>query len=124
MLREVIKSQPENELLKKLEKNLIKAVNHSRILTQPSKIEVDRNNSVLLKQYDMEIKMQPLHKAVYLLFLKYPEGIHLNDLDKHRVELIEIYTNVTNRNDPEIISQTIDDLLDFSGNKLYECFAE
>lgn len=122
MLREVIKSQPKNELLKKLEKNLTKTVNHSRILTQPSKIEVDGNYSILLKQYDMEIKMQPLHKAVYLLFLKYPAGIHLNDLDTHRDELIEIYTTVATRNDTEIISQTIDDLLDFSGNKLYECF--
>ncbi len=122
MLREVIKSQPGNEPLRKLEKNLTKTVKHSRILTQPSSIQVDGNNSILLKQYDMEIKMQPLHKAVYLLFLKYPAGIHLNDLDKHRDELIEIYTKVATRNDTEIISQTIDDLLDFSGNKLYECF--
>jgi len=122
MLREIIKSQPKNEPLKNLEKNLTKLVKHSRIFTKPSKIEVDANNSILLNQYDMEIKMQPLHKAVYILFLNHPTGIHLNDLDTHRDELIEIYTKVATRNDPEIISQTIDDLLDFSGNKLYECF--
>ena len=39
----------------------------------------------------MEIKMEPLVKAVYLLFLKHPEGIVFKCLPDYRKELAELY---------------------------------
>ena len=43
---------------------------------------------------DMEIKMEPIVKAVYLLFLKHPEGIAFKCLPDYRQELAEIYTKL------------------------------
>ena len=40
-----------------------------------------------------EIKMEPLVKAVYLLFLSHPEGIVLKNLPLYRKELTELYKN-------------------------------
>jgi hypothetical protein len=39
----------------------------------------------------MEIKMEPLTKAVYLLFLNHPEGILFKHLPDYRQELANIY---------------------------------
>lgn len=41
-----------------------------------------------------EIHMEPLVKAVYLLFLKHPEGIIFKDLPDYRQELTKIYSEV------------------------------
>ena len=42
----------------------------------------------------MEIKMEPLAKAVYLLFLKHSEGIVFKCLPDYRKELAEIYVKL------------------------------
>ena len=48
----------------------------------------------MLPDYNnMEIKMEPLVKAVYLLFLNHPEGI-LFKLPEYREELTQIYDKV------------------------------
>ena len=49
----------------------------------------------MLPDYNnMEIKMEPLVKAVYLLFLKHPEGIVFKCLPDYRKELAEIYQKI------------------------------
>lgn len=42
----------------------------------------------------MVIKMEPLVKAVYLLFLKHPEGIMFKSLPDFRSELAQIYAEL------------------------------
>ncbi len=50
---------------------------------------------ILLPDYnDMEIKMEPLVKAVYLLFLRHPEGITFKQLPDFRQELTQIYNDL------------------------------
>lgn len=41
-----------------------------------------------------EVHMEPLVKAVYLLFLKHPEGIIFKDLPDYREELAQIYVKL------------------------------
>ena len=41
-----------------------------------------------------EIHMEPLVKAVYLLFLKHPEGINFKDLPDYREELTRLYDKI------------------------------
>ena len=43
---------------------------------------------------NMEIKMEPLVKSVYLLFLKHPEGIMFKCLPEYREELAQIYNRI------------------------------
>ena len=60
-----------------------------------SRLVVTKDYRILLPDYNnMEIKMEPLAKAVYLLFLKHPEGIVFKCLPDYRKELAEIYVKL------------------------------
>lgn len=60
-----------------------------------SHLVITKDYRILLPDYnDMEIKMEPLVKAVYLLFLKHPEGILFKHLPDYREELTGIYAKL------------------------------
>lgn len=60
-----------------------------------SRLVITKDYRLLLPDYnDMEIKMEPLVKAVYLLFLAHPEGILFKHLPDYREELTEIYVKL------------------------------
>lgn len=57
-----------------------------------SHLVVTKDMRIILPDYQMmEIKMEPINKAVYLLFLRHPEGIIFKHLPDYRRELAEIY---------------------------------
>ncbi len=59
---------------------------------QLSRLVITKVHRIMLPDYnDIEVKMEPLVKAVYLLFLKHPEGIVFKELSDYRVELLDIY---------------------------------
>jgi hypothetical protein len=57
----------------------------------PQLIVTEDYKVVLAGEKPMEIEMEPLVKAVYLLFLSHPEGIVLKYLPDYRTELTSIY---------------------------------
>ena len=60
-----------------------------------SRLIITKDFRIVLPDYkNMEIKMEPIVKAVYLLFLKHPEGIVFKCLPDYRQELAEIYTKL------------------------------
>jgi hypothetical protein len=60
-----------------------------------SKLRITKDYKIFLSDYfGMEIKMTPLPKAVFLLFLKHPEGIMFSYLPDFREELMEIYKKI------------------------------
>lgn len=60
-----------------------------------SRIIIHKNYDITLPDYDnMEIKMTPLVKAVFILFLKHPEGILFKELSDYREELAAIYGDI------------------------------
>ena len=60
-----------------------------------SRLVITKDYRILLPDYNnMEIKMEPLVKAVYLLFLNHPEGILFKKLPDYRQELTNIYNKV------------------------------
>ena len=60
-----------------------------------SRLVITKDYRLLLPEYNnMEIKMEPLVKAVYLLFLNHPEGILFKHLPDYREELTEIYVKL------------------------------
>lgn len=61
---------------------------------QPLKKLVISNYRIFLGDERKEVHMEPLVKAVYLLFLKHPEGIIFKDLPDYRQELASIYNKV------------------------------
>lgn len=59
---------------------------------QLSRMVVTKDYRILLPDYnDIEVKMEPLVKAVYILFLRHPEGIVFKGLTDYREELLDIY---------------------------------
>jgi len=60
-----------------------------------SRMVITKDWRIVLPDYnDMEIKMEPLVKAVYLLFLRHPEGIVFKHLPDYRQELTKIYSKL------------------------------
>lgn len=62
---------------------------------QLSRLAITKEKRIILPEYnDIEIKMEPLVKAVFFLFLKHPEGIIFKHLPDYRQELIDIYKDL------------------------------
>lgn len=72
------------------------------------KITITKDCRVLLG--DMEIKMEPIVKAVYLLFLKHPEGIAYKALPDYRKELTAIYAELKPMGLNDRVIQSIEDV--------------
>ena len=57
-----------------------------------SRLRITPDYRFFLQDYgNREIELQPIHKAVYLLFLAHPEGIEFKQLDNYRDELRDYY---------------------------------
>lgn len=60
-----------------------------------SRVLITKDYRIILQDYnDMEIKMTPLQKALFFLFLRHPEGIIFKYLPDYREELNELYKRV------------------------------
>lgn len=78
---------------------------------EPSRMVLTKEFRIFLPGYNnMEIKMEPLVKAVYLLFLKHPEGILFKHLPDYRQELTEIYVKLKPNGLSDRVVQSIEDV--------------
>ncbi len=76
-----------------------------------SRMVITKDYRIVLPDYnDMEIKMEPLVKAVYLLFLKHPEGIMFKFLPDYREELAHIYSELRPQGLTDKALQSIEDV--------------
>lgn len=56
-----------------------------------SRLIITPRKRLILSDYGVEVKMEPLHKAVYILFLRHPEGIRIKEISDYQEELSDIY---------------------------------
>ena len=85
------------------------------------RILVTKDFRILLPdRFDTEIRLRPLVKTVFLLFLRHPEGIRYGDLPDYRDEMTDLYKGVTRRSDPEQLRASIDRLVDPKDNSIHE----
>jgi hypothetical protein len=76
---------------------------------------------IFLPDYNnIEIKMPTLSKAIYMLYLRHPEGIMFSYLPDYRDELLHIYGLITGRDSREDIRKSIDDVTDPTRNSINE----
>lgn len=88
---------------------------------QLSRLRITPSYAILLPDYgNREIKMTPLVKAVFLLFLRHPEGIVFKALSDYRAELLRIYSRLTGRLSNEQVYQSIMDVTDPCKNSINE----
>ena len=86
-----------------------------------SRMVITKDMRILLPDYNnMEIKMEPLVKAVYLLFLKHPEGIAFKLLPDYREELTMIYNQLKPAGLTDRAIQSIEDVTNPMLNSINE----
>ena len=87
-----------------------------------SRLRITKDFRIYLPDYfGMEIEMTPLPKAVFLLFLKHPEGINFSYLPDFREELMDIYKQVKGPFfTPDIAKKSIEDVTNPLRNSINE----
>lgn len=89
--------------------------------TRFSRLVVTKDYKILLPDYhNMEIHMEPLVKAVYLLFLRHPEGILFKHLPDYRKELTGIYVKLKPYGMNERVMKSIEDVTNPTLNSINE----
>ena len=86
-----------------------------------SKLVITKDYQILLGDDKREIvSMEPLVKAVYLLFLNHPEGIVLKQLPDYREELTAIYLKLTPKGLTKRVEKSIEDVTNPMMNSINE----
>ena len=86
-----------------------------------SRILITNDYRFILEDYNrQEVELQPVHKAVYLLFLAHPEGIEFKRLSDYREELTRYYMATAKLMDKEKIIEGVDHLVNPLDNAINE----
>ena len=90
-------------------------------MDEGERIRVTKDGRILLPdRFDTEIRLRPLVKTVFLLFLRHPEGIRFGDLPDYRNELMDLYRGITRRPSGPETEASIDRLIDPRDNSIHE----
>ena len=76
-----------------------------------SRLVITKDYRFILEDYQKEVELQPVHKAVYLLFLAHPEGIEFKRLADYRTELLRYYMATGKMLDKEKVIESVDHLV-------------
>ena len=90
------------------EAEIVAAMNEEELF--PQLIVTEDYKVVLDDGANTEVKMEPLVKAVYLLFLSHPEGIVLKCLSDYREELTQFYLLLRPAGLTDRVLQSIEDV--------------
>ena len=85
-----------------------------------SQLVITKDYRFLLADYRKEVELQPVHKAVYLLFLAHPEGIEFKQLADYREELTGYYMKTARLMDKQKIEEGVSHLVDPLDNAINE----
>ena len=85
-----------------------------------SRLLITKDYRFVLEDDHREVELQPVHKAVYLLFLAHPEGIEFKRLAEYREELLRYYLATAKMMDKEKIIEGVDHLVNPLDNAINE----
>ena len=85
-----------------------------------SRLLITKDYRFVLEDDHREVELQPVHKAVYLLFLAHPEGIEFKRLREYREELLRYYLATAKLMDKEKIIEGVDHLVNPLDNAINE----
>ena len=85
-----------------------------------SRLVITKDYRFVLADYHQEVELQPVHKAVYLLFLAHPEGIEFKRLAEYREELTGYYMQTARWMDKEKIEESVEKLVNPLDNAINE----
>ena len=86
-----------------------------------SRLLITKDYRFILEDYNrQEVELQPVHKAVYLLFLAHPEGIEFKRLSDYRDEISRYYMATAKLMDKDKIIEGVDHLVNPLDNAINE----
>jgi hypothetical protein len=86
-----------------------------------SSLVISKQSKIFLPDFgNIEIKLRPLEKALYFLFLKQSNGIFLSSLSDHRRDLYTIYGQLSGSGELEEMRVRIDDMTNALSNSASE----
>ena len=65
------------------------------VTIEPLPLTITRKNQILIEPRNLELKLKPMEKVLYLFYLKQVEGIFLKNMTEHKSELLQIYQKVS-----------------------------
>lgn len=89
-------------------------------LKRLSKLIVTHDFRILMMDMDTPLSLDPLHRAVYLLFLNHPEGIELQCMRDHYEELFTWYNKTATHESLEMLKSRVSALCNPLENSIYE----
>ena len=108
-------------LLKALGTPLLEELRIEAAKPHLSRLLITADFRFVLMDYDnLEIELQPVHKAVYLLFLAHPEGIEFKRLGDYRDELTRYYMTTARWMDRQKIEESVNHLTNPLDNAINE----
>ena len=107
-------------LLKAIGVPLLEELRIEAAKSRLSRLVITKDYRFVLADYQMEVELQPVHKAVYLLFLNHPEGIEFKRLSNYREELLGYYLATARWMDKEKAEESVDHLVDPLDNAINE----
>lgn len=107
-------------LLKAISAPLLEELRIEAAKAKLSRLVITEDYRFILADYQKEVELQPVHKAVYLLFLAHPEGIEFKRLADYREELTKYYTATAKGLDRDKIIEGVDHLVNPLDNAINE----
>ena len=108
-------------LLKAIGAPLLEELRIEAARAKLSRLLITKDYRFYLVDYNnKEVELQPVHKAVYLLFLAHPEGIEFKRLREYREELTRYYMATAKLMDKEKIMEGVDHLVNPLDNAINE----
>lgn len=111
-----------NDLLfKAVGASLLEELKLEAAKTRLSRLVITEDYRFILADYqNREIELQPVHKAVYLLFLAHPEGIEFKRLGDYKDELTRYYMATAKTLDKEKVIEGVAHLVNPLDNAINE----
>jgi hypothetical protein len=76
-----------------------------------SRLLVTKSMDLILTDFgNIHVRLRPLEKILYLLFLRHPDGLHMADLPDFRSEMQQDYSRIMNKGTSDDLRKRIEDL--------------
>ena len=120
-VKELVAAGRKDLLLRAIGAPLLEELRIEAARAKLSRLRITKDYRFLLVDFgNKEIELQPVHKAVYLLFLSHPEGIEFKRLNDYREELTHYYMAIAKMMDKEKIKESVDHLVNPLDNAINE----
>jgi hypothetical protein len=111
LVKELVKAGRNDLLLRSIGVPIIENLRLEAAKNRLSRLRITKDYRFFLVDYgNKEVEMSPVHKAVYLLFLKHQEGITFKHLANYREELTRIYAQLRPNGLTDKAMQSIEDV--------------